>query len=134
MTRKPEEEESKPSPSISTKFLNKFTQTLVSQRRLWTSWILSSMILLTELPLKDLNSSDSTKEELFHQDRFNQLLNLSFQENSLDTLSQRELKPSQNISTMISNKNLFARITYYFYKIWIFFTFIDSLYFFWWKS
>jgi hypothetical protein len=39
------------------------------------------MILSTELPLKDQNSLDSTKEELFHPDKFNQLSNLSSQEN-----------------------------------------------------
>ncbi len=94
--KKPEEEEFKPSQSISTKFLNKSTQTSEFQRKPWTSWTLSSTTLSTESPLKDQNSLDSTKEELFHPDKSNQLSNLSSQENLPDTLFLKELKPSLN--------------------------------------
>ena len=96
LIRKPEEEEFKPSQSISTKFLNKYTQISESQRKPWTSWTLSFMILLTELPLKDQNSLDSTKEEPSLPEKSNQLLSLSSPENSLDTLSLKEPKQSQN--------------------------------------
>ncbi len=98
LIRKQEEEEFKPSPSIFTKSLSKCTPTLVSQRRPWTSWTPSSMILSTELPLKAQSSSDSTREELSHPEKSN-LLSSSFSpENSLDTLSLKELKPSPNTS------------------------------------
>jgi len=98
LTEKPEEEELRPSPSISTRSSSKYTLTSVSPRRLWTSWTPSSTISSTELPLKDLNSSDSTKEELSHPEKSNLLLNLSSLENLLDTPSLKEPRLLQNTS------------------------------------
>ena len=98
LTRKPEEEESRPSPSTSTRSSSKCTPISESQRRPWTSWTPSSMIPSTELPLKDPSLLDSTREELFHPERSNQLSSSSSPENSPDTLSQKELKPLLNIS------------------------------------
>ena len=96
LTRKLEEEEFKPSLFISTKYSSKYTLTLVSQRKPWTSWTHSFMILSTELQLKDQNSLDSTKEELSHPEKSNQLLSSSYPENLQDTLFLKELKLSQN--------------------------------------
>ena len=96
LTRKPEEEELKPSPSISTKSSSKSTQTSESQRKPWTSWTPSSTTLSTESPLKDQSSLDSTREELFHLVKSNQLSSSSSQENSPDTPSLKEPKPSPN--------------------------------------
>jgi hypothetical protein len=96
LTRKPEEEESKPSPSTSTRCSSKYTPTSVSPRKPWTSWTLSFMILSTELPLKDPSSSDSTREELSHPEKSNLLSSLSSPENSPDMLSPKEPKPSPN--------------------------------------
>lgn len=96
LTRKPEEEELKPSPSISTRSSSKSTQTSESQRKPWTSWTLSSTTLSTESPLKDQSSLDSTREELSHLVKSNQLSSSSSQENSPDTPSLKEPKPSLN--------------------------------------
>ena len=98
LKRKLEEEEFKLSLSTSTKFWNKFTLILVSPRRPWTSWTLSFMIPLTELLLKDPNLLDSTREELFHPEKFNQLSSSSSPENLLDMLYLKEPKPSPNTS------------------------------------
>lgn len=109
-----EEEESKPSLSTSTRSLNKCTLTLESRKRLWTSWTLSFMILLTELPLKDQNSLDLTREELFHPEKFNQLSNLSYQENLLDMLSLREPRLLLNTS---SNDRAIAFVYYFIFHL-----------------
>ena len=109
LTRKPEEEESKPSLFTSTKSSSKFTPTLVSPRKPWTSWTLSFMILSTELPLKVQSSSDSTREELSHPERSNLLLSSFFQVNSQDMLSQREPR----LSPSTSNNDLYELIIMY---------------------
>ncbi len=98
LTRNQEEEELRPSPSTSTRSWNKSTPTSESQRKPWTSWTLSFTTPSTESPLKDQSSSDSTREELFLPDKFNLLSSLSSQENSLDTPSLKEPKPSLNTS------------------------------------
>ena len=98
LTRKLEEEELKPSQSISTRSSSKSTPTSESQRKPWTSWTLSFTTLSTESPLKDQSSSDSTREELSHHDKFNLPSSSSSQENSPDMPSLKELKPSPNTS------------------------------------
>ncbi len=110
LTRKPEEEELKPSPSISTRSSSKSTQTSESQRRPWTSWTLSSTTLLTESPLKAQNSSDSTREELSHLVKSNLPSSSSSQENSPDTPSLKEPKPSPNTSNNDINRLLICAV------------------------
>jgi len=96
LTRKPEEEELRPSPSTSTRSSSRCTLTLVSPRRPWTSWTPSFMTLSTESPLKDPSSSDSTREELFHLGKSKVQLSSSSPENSQDTPCLREPRPSPN--------------------------------------
>ena len=54
------------------------------------------MIPLTELPLKDQNSLDSTREELSPPEKFNLPSNLSYPENFQDTQSLKVQRQSQN--------------------------------------
>jgi hypothetical protein len=98
VTEKPEEEESRPSPSTSTRCSSKYTPTLVSQRKPWTSWTHSFMTPSTESPLKDQSWLDSTKEELSLPVKFNPLSSSSSPENLLDTPCLREPKLSLNTS------------------------------------
>jgi len=96
LIEKPEEEELKPSPFISIKFSSKCTPTSASPKRQWTSWTPSSMILSTELPLRDPSLWDLTREELYPLGKFNPLSSLFFQENWQDTPCLRELKQWPN--------------------------------------
>ena len=98
LTEKWEEEELRLSQSTSTRFSSKSTPTSESQRRPWTSWTPSSTTPSTESPLKDPSSSDSTREELSHPERSNLLSSSSSPENSPDTPSLKEPKPSLNTS------------------------------------
>ena len=97
-TRRSEDVELKLSQSTSTRFSSKSTQTSESQRRPWTSWTPSSTTPSTESPLKDQSSSDSTREELFHPERFNLPSSSSSPENSPDTPSLKEPRPSPSTS------------------------------------
>ena len=98
LTEKLEEEELRLSQSTSTRFSSKSTPTSESQRRPWTSWTPSSTTPSTESPPKDPSSSDSTREELSHPERSNLLSSSSSPENSPDTPSLKEPKPSLNTS------------------------------------
>ena len=97
-TRKPEEEEFRPSPSTSTKSSSRSTPTSESQRRPWTSWTPSSTTPSTESPLKDPSSSDSTREELSHPEKSNLPSSSSSQESWPDTLFLKEPRPSPSTS------------------------------------
>ena len=61
------------------------------------------MIPLTELPLKDQNSLDLTREELFHPEKFNQLSNSSFPDNFQDTQFLKELRLLQSTAVLDSD-------------------------------
>ena len=98
-TRKPEEEELKPSPSTSTKCWSKCTQTSESPRKPWTSWTPSFMTPSTESPLKAPNSSASTREGPSPPEKFNRQSSWSCQENWPDTPFLKEPRQLPNTSS-----------------------------------